>query len=95
MPQEKEPLFCNHCSVSITPGRGEFYAVCIDAVADPSPPSFREEDMENIAEQITALFAKLKHLSEQEAMDQVTRRVVLYLCNACYNRWIENPTGGR
>jgi hypothetical protein len=26
-------------------------------------------------------------------MDQVYRRLVLYLCAPCYRVWIENPTG--
>jgi len=26
-------------------------------------------------------------------MDQVYRRLVLYLCGPCYREWIEKPTG--
>jgi hypothetical protein len=32
-------------------------------------------------------------VSEQEALDQVYRRLVLYLCGPCYRVWIEDPTG--
>jgi hypothetical protein len=94
MAQTAEPLFCDHCSRTLTPGHGEFYVVRIEAVADPTPPRIADEDqdVEEIGRQISALFARLDDQSEQEAMDQVSRRVVLYLCNACYGRWIENPT---
>jgi hypothetical protein len=33
-------------------------------------------------------------VSGQEAMDQVYRRVTVYLCGPCYRRWIENPVAG-
>jgi hypothetical protein len=94
MTQASEPLFCDRCSRSLTPARGEFYVVRIEATADPTPPEINPEDqdIEEIGRQISALFEKLKDQSEQEAMDQVFRRVVLYLCNRCYIRWIENPT---
>jgi hypothetical protein len=96
MTHESEPLFCGHCSRILTPGRGEFYVVRIDAVADPTPPRLDDLDQDpvEIGRQISALFEKLKDQSAQEAMDQVFRRVVLHLCNACYVRWIENPTNG-
>ncbi len=66
----------------------------IDALADPTPPRIAEKDqeLEEIRRQISALFETLKDQSEQEVMDQVIKRIVLYLCNACYSRWIENPT---
>jgi fibronectin-binding autotransporter adhesin len=39
--------------------------------------------------------AYLNSLTEQEAMDQVFRHVMLYLCSTCYERWIEKPTGSQ
>jgi hypothetical protein len=94
MTQASEPLFCDHCSRILTPGQGEFYVVRIEAVADPTPPRIADDDQDvaEIGRQISALLERLSDLSEQEAMDQVFRRVVLYLCNGCYGRWIENPT---
>jgi hypothetical protein len=32
-------------------------------------------------------------MSEREAMDQVFRRLTVFLCNRCYQDWIENPAG--
>ena len=94
MEQGSERLCCDHCSRPLVRGRAEYYAVRIEAIADPTPPriSGKDQDLEEIRRQIAALFEKLKDRSEQEAIDQVFKIVMLTLCNACYQRWIENPT---
>lgn len=94
MTQKLEPFFCDHCSRSLTLGEGRFYVVRIDALADPTPLRIAEkdQDLDEIRSQISALFETLKDQSEQEMTDQVFKRIVLYLCNTCYNRWIKNPT---
>lgn len=88
------PKFCDRCGVELTPGDGSFYVVKIEALADPTPPSFSSEDLHRDAQaEIERLIAEMRDLSEQELMDQVYRRVTLYLCIGCYRPWIENPTG--
>jgi hypothetical protein len=87
-------IICDRCSKTLTPGEGNFYVIKIEAVADPSPPIITEEDLRrDIRDEIDRLFAQLRDLTEQEDLDQVHRRVVLYLCGPCYRRWIENPVG--
>jgi hypothetical protein len=88
----EQPLFCDRCSTLLTPGRGDFFVVSIEAVCDPSPP-IDEIPPEKIREEIQGLLAHMEDVSEQEAMDQVFRRLTLYLCTACFRAWIENPTG--
>lgn len=89
-----DPLFCDRCSAALTPGRGNFYVVRIEAIADPTPPEFTGADLQrDVTGDIQQLFAEAEQFSEQELMDQVYRRVVLYLCTPCYRRWIENPAG--
>jgi hypothetical protein len=89
---EDEPLFCSRCSKILKAGRGEFYVVAIQAVADPTPPEFTEADLTRDARRDwNAIIAALGDLSAQEALDQVYRRVVIHLCNACFGEWIENP----
>lgn len=86
-------LNCARCAARLRPGSGTFYRVTIEAVADPTPPSFSEEDLAaDVREQIEALLARLQTMSEEEAMNQVYRRRVIYLCGPCYRKWIENPT---
>jgi hypothetical protein len=88
------PLFCDRCSIVLIPGRGSFYVVKVEAVADPTPPSFTEPHRgPDVGREIDRLIARMRDLSEQELMDQVYRRLVLHLCTPCYRLWIENPTG--
>jgi hypothetical protein len=87
-------VFCARCTAELWPGRGNFYRVTIEAVADPTPPVVTAGDLaDDPRPQIERLLAELADLSEQEAMDQVHRRLTLFLCWPCYRRWIENPTG--
>jgi hypothetical protein len=92
---ERPPLACQRCAARLHPGRGEFYLVKIQAVADPSPPVIlREELVQDPSKEIQRLLAQVRSLSEQELIDQVYRREILYLCAGCYREWIENPVRG-
>jgi hypothetical protein len=94
METDSAPIFCDKCAAELHPGRCEFYVVRIEAVADPTPPVITDEDLHrDTAAEIDRLARALRDLSEREAMDQVYRKVTLYLCNACYRVWIEDPTG--
>lgn len=86
------PLLCARCGAELTPGKGDFYVVRIEAVADPTPPEFSEDDLRRDPKaEIQRLLEEMRDLSPQEAMDQVYRRLVLYLCGTCYRQWIEDP----
>ncbi len=64
----------------------------IEALADPSPPRFSEDDLKlDPRAEIERLFRQMSGLSEQELIDQIYRRLVLYLCGPCYRQWIEDP----
>ncbi len=87
-------LFCDRCQATLQPGSGDFYVVRIEAMADPTPPTFTEEDRQiDYRAEIARLIEQLHDVSAQEAMDQVHRRLTLYLCGRCYRTWIENPVG--
>jgi DNA-directed RNA polymerase subunit RPC12/RpoP len=87
--------FCDRCGALLRPGTGDHFRVSIEAVADPSPPVVcAQEEPRDLRRRIERLLAEMKDLSPQEAMDQVYRRVTLYLCLKCYRPWIENPAGG-
>ena len=91
---DDSPIFCDRCSAELRPGRGNFYVVKIEAVADPSSPEISDEDLrQDHAQEIGRLFSQMRELSEQELLDSVYRRVTVYLCARCYRKWIENPTG--
>ncbi|MBV9125419.1 MAG: hypothetical protein JO112_18845 [Planctomycetes bacterium] len=92
--EESGPLFCDRCGAELRPGTGNFYQIHIEAVADPTPPDIPEEtSAADLGRQIQEVLAQMEDLSAQEAMDQVHRRLTLFLCLPCYRVWIENPTG--
>ena len=87
-------LTCARCRAKLTPGKSSFYVVRIEALADPTPPSFSEEDLAHgLRAEIERLIEQMRESSEQELLDQVYRRLVVYLCGPCYRRWIEDPVG--
>jgi len=88
------PLLCSRCLRILEPGRGDFYVVTIDAVADPTPPVIEPGDFRrDLRRDWREIVAALQETSSQEALDQVYRRVIIHLCNACFADWIENPAG--
>lgn len=88
------PLLCHRCGAELQPGKGHFYVIRIEAFADPTPPVLSPEDLERDFEsEIDRLLRELSSLSDQEAMDQVYRKLTVCLCTACYREWIENPVG--
>lgn len=88
------PLLCHRCGVELQPGEGQFYVVRIEAFADPTPPTITQEDLQrDIEGEIERLIDAMSGMSGQEAMDQVYRKLTIYLCSVCYQRWIENPAG--
>lgn len=88
------PFLCHKCGAELHPGRGDFYQVKIEAVADPFPPVITEEELRrDHASEMARLLEAAGGLSEQEALDQIYRRLTIYLCNPCYREWIEKPTG--
>ena len=92
-PADRAPACCARCAVALQPGSGTFYRISIEAVADPTPPTFSAEDLAtDVRPQIERLLAQLDGLSEEEALAQVYRRLTLSLCGPCYWGWIENPT---
>ena len=91
---EHHPLFCSRCGCHLTPGRGDFYVVQIEAFADPTPPGDGGEAAPiDPGEEIDALICEMDGMSERELMDQVHRRVTIHLCGQCYRPWIEHPGG--
>jgi len=84
-------LSCARCAVELQPGAGDFYRVTIEAAADPWPPILPDEKPGDIRQEIERLIAQVEGMSEQEALDQVYRRLTLYLCGPCYRHWIASP----
>jgi len=93
-PDQPDPLslLCARCGIELKPGKGNFYVVRIEALADPTPPSFSDEDLQHDPRaEIEHLIKQMRESSGQKLLDQVYRRLILYLCGPCYRRWIEDP----
>jgi hypothetical protein len=84
-------MTCKRCAVPLQPGAGNFIRITIDAVADPSQPILADASPAELRRQIEQLLAQVAGLSEQQALDQVYRRLIFYLCGPCYQLWIANP----
>ncbi len=94
MTTDGEMILCHRCGIELHPGSGDLYLIRIEAFADPFGPVIEEEGPDHdFHGEIERLVERLSELSEQEAMDQVYRRLTLHLCNACYGEWIEKPAG--
>ena len=60
-------LHCKRCSKEVHPGRGDYYLVRIDVVADPQPPIISQEDLQqDVGAEIERLIALMKSMSEQQ-----------------------------
>lgn len=93
-PANPGAVHCARCAAELRPGTGNLYRITIEAVADPAPATFCMDDpTPDIRKLIEQLLAQMEGLSEQEALDQVCRRLTRYLCGPCYREWIKNPMG--
>ena len=82
--------------MDLVPGKGNFFVVNIEAFADPTPASIDDTGagQGDITQEIERIMEQLRGQSEQELMDQVYRKLTIFLCTACYQQWIEDPAGG-
>ncbi len=89
------PLLCHRCGCDLTPGKGGWYVVRIEAFADPTPAPINEEDLgRDIGGELDMLIQSMQGMSEQELMDSIYRRLTITLCASCYRGWIEDPASG-
>ena len=89
----EDALLCHRCGCTLQSGRGAFYLVTIEAIADPSPLDLDQDLFIDSSEGFAEAVAELEGFSESELMDQVRRKMVLHLCPPCYRKWIEDPVG--
>jgi hypothetical protein len=88
-----ERVICELCGAALP--TLDSYIVRIDVFAEPSIPAVSTEDLEESApgEKIADLIEQMKHLSAEDAQDQVHRRFEYRLCAPCQRRFLANPLG--
>ena len=70
-----------------------FFVVNIEAYPLPETPELDSRELKgDLKAYIEQLMAEMRGLSEQELLDQVYRRLSIFLCPSCYHDWIETPT---
>ena len=85
---------CARCSEILVSGKDPFFEVRIEAIADAGTLELdTEKTREEIQDELQSIVEELEELSEREAMDQIARSQVIYLCQSCFPDWIENPAG--
>lgn len=86
-------LNCDLCNTPIPP-HGH-YIVKIEVYADPAMPPVDLEALEetDTAAQMQDLLEQMKHLNEDDLMDQVHRAFEFILCRACQRKFLANPLG--
>ena len=90
----QDMLFCARCQTMLKPGQGDFWEVHIEAVADPWPPVFTEEDLRrDVGGEWAELVEQMAGLTPRQAMEQVHRHMVIHLCRCCFEAWYEAPVG--
>jgi hypothetical protein len=97
MPEAEETsedrIVCHRCGALYVPGEPLFYVVKIEAWPLPELPPLTLEDLQrDFDEELMRILQETKAMSSQEMMDQVYRRLIIYLCPRCYGQWIEDPT---
>jgi hypothetical protein len=89
---EDHEFLCAGCGRQLVAGSGNFYVIRIEALADPTPPRFSAEDLRrDVHAEWERLTREMRFLSAQEALDQVYRELLFYLCTPCYRQWIAQP----
>ena len=90
---DQSPSLCHRCGLELVPGQGDFYVVNIEAFADPTPASVSKQKLArtDLKAEMERLMAQMRQQSQRELMDQVYRRLTIFLCRSCYTQWIEDP----
>ena len=86
-------FFCSRCNKSLALGRGGFFEVSMQSVADPYSPVMDAEELEIIQQKLRDLLEKMNATSSVEAMEGVAEHRVFQLCNPCYQGLIHFVDG--
>lgn len=85
-------LTCDGCDRPLLLESDVRYEVRIEVKAAYDPMELTDEDLaRDHTADLARLIAKLDHITEQEAMDQVYRTFRFDLCLPCQRRYLEQP----
>lgn len=92
--KEDRTRLCNRCNQELPEGRGAFFEIRVEVVADPTPPFLDVElEEQEICSQYKQLIVELEQVGPLDALNQVVRRRIWSLCNRCVESWLDDPFG--
>ena len=86
-------VICDRCGRAIP--REAHYRVRIDVVADPSPPTMTQDDVEeaDFDRTLAQLLDEMKGATAEELEGAVARTFEFRICRPCQLRFTRNPLG--
>lgn len=83
---------CDRCGKGLLIDSNVRYEVTIEVKAAYDPMELTEDDLDqDLDSKIDETIEELKELSEQEANDQVYKKMTFHLCPACQKEYIDDP----
>lgn len=85
-------IYCDRCGKGLLIDSNVRYEVTIEVKAAYDPLELTDDDLSgDLQEQIDETIDELKQCSEEEAMDEVYRKMEFNLCSSCQSKLLESP----
>ncbi len=85
-------IHCDRCGKGLLIDSNVRYEVTIEVKAAYDPLEITEEDLsEDLEGQMEETIDEAKELSEQEAMDEIYKKMTFNLCSSCQSEFISSP----
>lgn len=88
-------LTCDRCGNGLLLDAPVRYEVRIEVKSAYDPMEITSEDLAQASKNLRDAVEAVKHLSEQEAMDEVYKEFRFDLCRTCQKQFIRAPLGPR
>jgi len=89
---EELSIACDRCGKGLLIDSNVRYEVTIEVKAAYDPLELTDEDLSgDLDQQIDQTIDELEELSEEEAMDEVYRKMEFNLCSSCQSDLLESP----
>ncbi len=86
-------LTCDRCGNGLLLDAPVRYEVRIEVKSAYDPMELTDDDLADASRKLREAVDAVKHLSEQEAMDEVYKEFRLDLCRTCQKEFIKAPLG--
>jgi hypothetical protein len=84
---------CDRCGNGLLLDAPVRYEVRIEVKSAYDPMELTDDDLADASRKLKEAVEAVKHLSEQEAMDEVYKEFRFDLCRTCQKEFIKDPLG--